>query len=113
MNAQVATTIRYLLACRAARDAGMPVALTTDPAWLVNMAINRRAGWPDDPGFLRGSAMPVGGRYPARASDRVWTDARRLADAVNRPRLVVRINECPVRYRARLAHRLTGPVEIT
>jgi hypothetical protein len=35
----------------------------------------------------------------------VW----RLARAVNTPRLVVRIAECPKEYRVRLAHRLTDP----
>jgi len=109
MSARAATTIRYLRACQAARDAGMPVAYTTDPAWLVHMAIDRRAGWPDDPTLTRGSCMPVAGQYPRRAAGSEYADARRLADAVNHPRLIVRINDCPPRYLARLAHRLTDP----
>ena len=42
-------TIDYLHLCRQARASGIPVSYTTDPAWLVTMTINRRAGWPDDP----------------------------------------------------------------
>jgi hypothetical protein len=70
----VRVTLDYLRLCRAARAVGHPVAFTTDPAWLVDMAINRRAGWPDDPSEYRGSARPVSHRdrpgylrYPRKA----------------------------------------------
>ena len=99
-------TIDYLRHCQAYRAAGGQVAFTTDPAWLVQMAINRRAGWQDDPSLLRGSAMPVAGRYPKRASGDDWRHLRLFAHNINTPRLIVRERECPMRLRARLAHRL-------
>ena len=52
-------TIDHLRLCQQARAQGYPVAYTTDSAWLVHQAINRRAGWPDDPGCSRGSCTPV------------------------------------------------------
>ncbi len=63
----IAATITYLKTRQAYRAAGGQVRYTTDPAWLVNMAINRRAGWPDDPSTSLGSCQPVNGRYPAKA----------------------------------------------
>ena len=47
-------------AFRRRKDAtGQPsVYLKTDPAWLVDMAINRRAGWLDDP-WTFGTTQPV------------------------------------------------------
>ena len=83
-------TISRLRLCQQARAAGHQVSYTTDPAWLVHMAINRRAGWPDDPGFTRGSAMPVNGRYPAKASGDAYRHLRLLAYEINTPRLIVR-----------------------
>lgn len=63
----VRNTIDYLRLCQKARALGYPTtgpvvaeySLMRDPEWLVDMAINRRAGWPDDPTLTRGSAMPV------------------------------------------------------
>src|SRR3990167_10475693 len=86
----VAATLAFLRARQAARDAGYPVRFTTDPAWLVMMAINRRAGWPDDPSCSRGSAMPVNGRYPMKASGDRYNHLRLIAQEVNTPRLIVR-----------------------
>lgn len=85
----------------------------TDAAWLVTMAINRKAGWPDDPSLAVGSAMPVNGVYPKRAEGDCgeYQDSKRLAYRVNTPRLRVYARECPIRYRARLAYRLTWPHE--
>jgi hypothetical protein len=100
-------TITYLRGCQAYRDAGHAVAFTTDAAWLVNMAINRRAGWPDDPSLARGSARPVNGVYPKRASGDAWYEMRRFADKVNTPRLRVYENECPKRWRGRFERRLS------
>lgn len=108
MTSPTHNTIIYLQRCRAARAAGYGVSYTTDPRWLVNMAINRRAGWPDDPGFTRGSAMPVNGAYPKRASDQAWRDLRHFAQCVN-SRCVLRANEMrhlPKRIVARLQHRI-------
>ncbi len=102
---EVRNTINYLRACQGARAADYPVRYVTDPRWLVNMAVNRRAGWPDDPSLTRGSAMPVHGRYPKRAEGDEFRTLEHLARKVNTPRLIVRDRECPVRYRARLRHR--------
>ncbi len=57
---KVRNTILMLQACsRAKREVRLPLSLTQDVGWLVNMGINRRAGWPDDPSGWRGSCMPV------------------------------------------------------
>lgn len=64
---QIRNTICYLRLCRQARANGYRGACIYDPSWLVHMAINRRAGWPDDPSTSRGSCMPVNGKYPRRA----------------------------------------------
>ena len=87
---QVAATIAYLRRCQTARAAGYPVAYTTDPTWLLDMAINRRAGWPDDASLSRGSAMPVNGRYPAKASGDRYNHLQLIAREINTPRLIVR-----------------------
>ena len=86
---------------------------TLDPAWLVTMAINRKAGWPDDPSLARGSAMPVQGRYPKRAEGDggEYQASQRLSWQINYTRVRVRAAACPPRYRARLAHRLVQPGE--
>jgi hypothetical protein len=90
----IKNTIKYLRRCQRARAAGYPVSFTTDPAWLVEQAINRRAGWPDDPSSTRGSAMPThDGRYPTKASGDKYAHIRRLACALNTPRLIVREGE--------------------
>ena len=98
-------TIRLLRRCARLRAAGVPVAFTTDPAWLVNMAINRRAGWPDDPSNTRGSAMPVNGKYPHKAEGDQYRHLRNLARAVNTPRLIVRDGELG-EWRKLIRHRL-------
>jgi hypothetical protein len=82
-------TINRLHHCQAARAAGQRVSLTTDPAWLVTIAINRRAGWPDDPSLSRGSCPPVNGVYPKKASGDAYRHLRLLAQAINTPRLRV------------------------
>ena len=107
---QVRSTIEYLRTCIRARKAGYPVSYTTDPEWLVDMAINRRAGWPDDPSHARGSCMPVGAsmRYPKRAEGNVVSGCARLAwDLAHR--IIVReisVRWLPRRVRERIAHRL-------
>lgn len=108
---KIASTIAYLRRCQAARAAGHLVSFTTDPAWLVQMAINRRAGWPDDPGFTRGSAMPVEGRYPKKASGDAYRHLRLLADIIN-SRVIVRegeLGEWRVLIMRRLPGRIHGP----
>ena len=55
---RLGNTLAYLRRCQEARAIGYPVQYTTDPTWLVEQAINRRAGWPDAPSTSRGSAMP-------------------------------------------------------
>ena len=52
--------------------------------WLIDVAINRKAGIPDH--------------------ETNWPLVR-LANRVNTPRLLVREKECPLRYRKRLSHR--------
>lgn len=81
-------TIDYLRRCQAARAAGLRVAFTTDPAWLVEQAINRRAGWVDDP-HSRGTTIPVAGRLPRKARGDWQRTLRLVAREVNTPRLVV------------------------
>ena len=91
MRAQlIKNTIAYLCQCQQARTMGHPVSYLTDPAWLVNVAINRRAGWPDDPSLSRGSAMPVNGRYPRKASGDNYNHLGLIAYEINTPRLIVR-----------------------
>ena len=90
---KLGATIQYLRICQTARAAGVPMSYTTDPAWLVTMAINRRAGWPDDPTLSRGSARPVAGRYPKKAAGDEYNHLRLLARAINTPRLIVRVGE--------------------
>lgn len=105
---RILNTIAHLKNCRAARAAGYPVSYTTDSYWLVDMAINRRAGWPDDPSTCRGSCMPVNGKYPKKADgDAEYRSLRFFADRVNTPRLRVYRQECPKRFRNRLEHRLS------
>lgn len=102
----VSATLAYLRQCQAARAQGYPVSYTTDPAWLVTMAINRRAGWPDDPSLTRGSATPVNGKYPAKASGDAYRHLRLIAAEVNTPRLIVR--EARLGEHRWLARRLLG-----
>lgn len=103
-------TVVYLRQCILARSLGMTVKFATDPAWLVQQAINRRAGWPDDPGCYRGSAMPINGRYPAKAQGEVYKHLELLAHGINRPRVIVReswLGEWRSYLLARIPHRIT------
>lgn len=83
-------TIDYLRSCQRARAVGYPVALTTDPWWLVNQAVNRRAGWLED-GHTRGTTTPVNGRFPRKARGDWQRHLRLIAREINQPRLVVRV----------------------
>ena len=73
------------------RAAGLPVYLTTDPAWLLDMAINRRAGWAEDPHFF-GSCEPVNGKLPRFAAGDAQGHLRSIAAKVN-ARFIVRVSE--------------------
>jgi hypothetical protein len=59
-------------------------------SWLVNVAINRKAGIPD-----------------TKWNAELW----RFSRSVNTPRLRVYERDCPAKYRTRLAHRLVKPGE--
>lgn len=90
MNTPLRNTIDWLRLCQRARAAGHPIGFCSDPSWLVNQAINRRAGWPDDPSGWRGSAMPVNGHYPKKAEMESFRVLCLIAREINTPRLIVR-----------------------
>lgn len=105
---EVHATLEYLRACIRARKDGYLTSYTTDPEWLIDVAINRRAGWPDDPSHSRGSCMPVNGKYPKRAEGDVFWLCWRLARDLNGTRVTK--HECevrcvPRRVRERIMHR--------
>ena len=112
---QILGTIQTLRQCQAARAQGYPVSYTYDSAWLVQMAINRRAGWPDDTSLSRGSAMPVNGRYPNKAEgDGAYRHLEQLARDINTPRLIVRPGQLGTWRKlimARIPNRITQPWE--
>lgn len=91
-------TVDYLRACQARRAEGCVVTLTTDPGWLVNQAINRRAGWVEDP-LYRGTSMPIPCGHGSTRRDPLYRKVRgdfqrhlpRLAREVNTPRLIIRV----------------------
>lgn len=89
---KVRATIDFLRVRQHARDAGYPVSYTTDPAWLVNEAINRRAGWLEDR-HTRGTFQPVNGKQPRTTDGDYLRSLRQLAGRINTPRLIVRANE--------------------
>jgi hypothetical protein len=89
---KVTNTIEHLRRCQDARAAGYPVRFTTDPAWLVEQAINRRGGYVEDP-FTRGSCLPVDGKLPRKARGDWQRHLRQLAGFINTPRVVVRVSE--------------------
>ena len=106
-------TIDYLRRCQRARAAGFSVNLTTDPAWLVEQAINRRAGWLETPhgDTSRGTTQAVAGRFPRKARGDWQRHLRLIAREVNTPRLVVHLTRLGEhRWLAdRLPHRFTYP----
>ena len=116
---EIHATVKYLRLCREARALGWPTtgpilaeySITRDPEWLVDMAVNRRAGWPDDPSGVRGSCVPVNGKYPKRAEGDVLSGCRRLAwDLAHRIYTrEVSVRWLPRQVRERVAHRLHGP----
>jgi hypothetical protein len=105
--AQVRATLDYLRRCREARAEGRPVSYTTDPEWLVDMAINRRAGWPE-PTHERGSCMPVGDKFPKRAEND--GPLRQFAQRFNSCRWHPReleVRWLPRKVRERIEHRVS------
>lgn len=87
---QIRCTISLLTRLKEARANGYVGSYTTDLNWLVNMAVNRRAGWLDDPSVSRGSCCPVGGKYPKKAEGMSFGNLLRISREVNTPRLIVR-----------------------
>lgn len=113
MNAPplVANTITYLKACQALRAAGAPVYLTTDPSWLLDMAIDRRAGWLEDR-HSRDICQPVNGKAPRTCGGDAQRHLAQLAHKINTPRLLTRPSELGAwgRYlEARIPERFTYP----
>lgn len=102
---RVGATIALLRSCQARRAAGHPVYLTTDPAWLLDMAINRRAGWAEDLHSHGSVQPPVPGRFPRYATGDAQAELSRLTRDVNTPRLVVRLQSIGI-WRRYLAKRL-------
>jgi hypothetical protein len=88
-DTRVRSTIDCLRRCQAARAAGHAVTFTTDPGWLTEQAINRRAGWLEDD-HTRGTTQPVAGRFPRKARGDYLRHLRLIAREVNTPRLIVR-----------------------
>lgn len=86
-----AATIYYLRRCQTARAAGHPVSLVTDPAWLVEQVINRRAGWLQDE-HARGTTKPIGDRFPRKARGDYLRHLGQIARELNTPRLIVRVS---------------------
>jgi len=86
----VRVTSDYLRACQVARRDGLAVSYTTDPTWLVHMAINRRAGWHED-GHSRGtSRLNHRGTVVRALRGDAENHLRLRAREINTPRLVVR-----------------------
>ena len=107
---KVRATLDYLRRCQQARALGYPVSYTTDPAWLLHMAISRRGGEPDMGGFTRGiGRRNHRGRIARKTCDDWFRDTQNMARAVNTPRLIVRSTNIPLEWRETLQHRLTWP----
>ena len=110
-KSKIRATIDYLRACQALRASGRPVAYTTDPAWLLDMAIGRRAGWVEDP-HARGICQPVNGKLPRYATGDAQRELARVGHELNTPRLIVRTQSLGV-WRSylirRVPERLTLP----
>lgn len=111
---QVRATKKHLKMLQDARKAGYKGSFTTDPKWLVEQAINRRGGYVDDPGGRRGSALPVGGKFPKKGSGDLEADLWRISRDVNTPRLRVyeqRLGSWKKELTKRLPHRFVKPDE--
>lgn len=87
---RVGATISMLRRLQEARAAGHRGYLATDPAWLVDMAINRRAGWVEDP-HAHGAVNAR--KLPRLATSNAQRHLTQIAARVNTPRLIVRRSE--------------------
>lgn len=113
--AQVRATLARLMRLQALRDAGrLPRPwLTADVTWLVNEAINRRAGWAEDPHTRGTSQRNHRGALP-RKCDGAWqAHLRLIAHEVNTPRLTVYVSRLGEHrwLTKRLPHRFTERFE--
>lgn len=90
---KIINTINFLKHLISRRNLGFESSYITDPSWLVNEAINRRAKWLEDPSTTRGSCKPINGKYPRKAIGDYYRHLRQLADRINTPRLIIRENE--------------------
>lgn len=107
MASPVSNTIAFLRHCQQLRTAlGHAPQCTRDPEWLVNMAINRRAGWPEDP-WARDCAMPVRGRLPRKAHGDEQRHLCLIAHTVNMPRVIIRAQSLG-EWREYLLRRIPG-----
>lgn len=82
-------TIDYLRLCIAARNAGHLVSYTTDPAWLINIAINRRAGEVEDHHSRAHGPLNHRGQLGRKYRGDWQRHMRQIANEVNTPRLIV------------------------
>ena len=82
-------TIAFLRHWQMVRRAGVGVSLRTDPAWLLDMAIGRRAGWLEDPHSF-GICAPVNGKLPRMANGDTERHLLQIARRVNGPCRVYR-----------------------
>ncbi len=109
-NSKIRNTINYLKGLREMRALGArPVNMPSDPTWLVNQAINRRAGWLEDRHY-RGTTQPVDGHFPRKALGDYRRLMGNLARRINRPRVIIRtseLGECRDLLQARLPERFT------
>ena len=103
----VRATIVYIKQCQERRAAiranpgcGYYVSYTNDPAWLVQQAINRRAGWCEGR-HTRGTCKPVNGKRPRKAAGPWQKDVAHFARHVNGGFLTM-VRELPAEYRDRL-----------
>lgn len=106
-RAKLRSTLKYLRLCIQARTSGYSVAYVTDPEWLVDMAINRRAGWLEDPSGHRGATMAINGRFPKRAQGdgNMWQFVRLLNGSRWCPR-EIETRWLHRRIRERIVHRI-------
>jgi len=95
----VRNTINYLKGLREMRAVGnRPAQMPSDPTWLVNQAINRRAGWLEDDHF-RGTTQGIQGslhvqpHLPRKARGDYLRHLEQLARRINNPRLIVHASE--------------------
>ena len=91
------SAVRYTLDMihfyQAKKAAGFQTSFTDDAHWLMNAAINRRAGYLPDPDFSYYYAQPVNGRFPSRYTGNRLSHLENIARNLNTPNLVVRKTE--------------------